>query len=59
VYSVVIGDHKQLSIFLDIKGILAQIYVEGVSTFVDGLICLNIGKGKDQGCVVLKISVSC
>lgn len=54
-----IGDDTQLYIFLDIKEILAHIYVEGVSTFEDGLICLNIGKGKDHGGGVLKISVSC
>lgn len=57
--SIVIGDDKQLYIFLDIKGILAHIYVEGISTFEDGLICLYTGKGKDHGGCVLKISVSC
>lgn len=51
-----IGDDKQLYLFLDIKGILAHIYVEGVNTFEDGLICLNIGKGKDHGGVLHKIS---
>lgn len=53
------GDDKQLHIFLDIKVVLAYIYVEGVSTFEDRLICLHIGKGKDHGGVLLKISVSC
>lgn len=53
------GDDTQLHIFLDIKAILACIYVEGVSAFEDRLICLHIGNGKDHGGVVLKISVSC
>lgn len=35
-YSIGIGDDKQLCIFLDIKGILAHICVEGTGTFEDG-----------------------
>lgn len=44
---------------LSIKGISVHIYEEGDSNFQDRWTCLNIGKGKDHGGGVLKISVSC
>lgn len=34
--SVGVGDDKQLYIFLDIKGMLAHICVEGIRTLEDG-----------------------